>query len=114
VKGFPIPRRSRDGTGLEIPLNVLAGLIQAESADIFKGKLFIKGFSSLLIPTEHMRDHNQIIWHLLYDPDGNRISYLDGMRGQEDIMFSELGTSRHILGWCLDARCYAGTLSQTL
>jgi hypothetical protein len=107
--GYPIPHRSRQGTGLEIPLNILAGLVQAKHADVFDNKLFIKGFSSLLIPTEFIRDKNQILWHLLYNVDGNRISYLDGIGDHaEHITIADLETNRHILGWCSDARCYAG------
>ncbi|KOC15945.1 hypothetical protein AFLA70_169g002231 [Aspergillus flavus AF70] len=109
VTGFPIPYRSRQGTGLEIPLNILAGIIHASRVDAFRDKLFIKGFSSLLIPTEHIRDQNQIMWHLRYNVRGDRISYLDGIESHAGhITLADLESSRHILGWCLDARCYAG------
>lgn len=109
MKGFPIARRSRQGTGLEIPLNILAGLVHAENAEIFNGRIFIKGFSNLLLPTEYVRDEDQITWHLLYNAEGKRISYLHGIKGHaENIPLSALGTNRHILGWCLDAKCYAG------
>ncbi|KAJ5549058.1 purine and uridine phosphorylase [Penicillium frequentans] len=95
VKGFPIARRSKHGTGLEIPLNLLAALVHAENAEIFN---------------EYMRDEDQITWHLLYNAKGERISYLDGIEGHaENITLSALATSRHILGWCLDAKCYAGS-----
>ncbi|KAJ5909860.1 purine and uridine phosphorylase [Penicillium tannophilum] len=110
MKGFPIARRSRQGTGLEIPLNILAGLVHAENAEIFNGRIFIKGFSNLLLPTEYVRDEDQITWHLLYNAEGKRISYLHGIKGHaENIPLSALGTNRHILGWCLDAKCYAGS-----
>lgn len=110
VTGFPIPYRSRQGTGLEIPLNVLAGLVQAKQIDVFGGRLFIKGFSSLLIPTEYIRDQGQMIWHLLYNSNGERISYLDGIEAHAGhILLADLEMSRHIIGWCSDARCYAGT-----
>ncbi|KAB8217056.1 purine and uridine phosphorylase [Aspergillus novoparasiticus] len=109
VTGFPIPYRSRQGTGLEVPLNILAGIIHASRVDAFRDKLFIKGFSSLLIPTEHIRDQNQIMWHLRYNVRGDRISYLDGIESHAGhITLADLESSRHILGWCSDARCYAG------
>ncbi|KJK62616.1 Phosphorylase superfamily protein [Aspergillus parasiticus SU-1] len=109
VTGFPIPYRSRQGTGLEVPLNILAGAVHASRVDAFRGKLFIKGFSSLLIPTEHIRDQNQILWHLRYNVRGDRISYLDGIESHVGhITLTDLESSRHILGWCSDARCYAG------
>jgi hypothetical protein len=107
VLGYPIQRRSQKGKGLEIPLNIMAGLAQAQRIDIYSGKVFIKGFSSMLIPT--MRDGDAIIWHLVYNRDGNRISYLDGgVPHAENISALDLEKSRHILGWCLEARFYAG------
>ncbi|RAQ50712.1 hypothetical protein AFGD_002709 [Aspergillus flavus] len=109
VTGFPIPYRSRQGTGLEVPLNILAGAVHASRVDAFRDKLFIKGFSNLLIPTEHIRDQNQILWHLRYNVRGDRISYLDGIESHVGhITLTDLESSRHILGWCSDARCYAG------
>ncbi|KAL4913592.1 purine and uridine phosphorylase [Aspergillus aurantiobrunneus] len=109
VMGFPIPYRSRQGTGLEIPLNILAGLVQANQVDVFSDKLVIKGFSSLLIPTEYIRDQDQMMWHLRYNMHGDRISYLDGIGAHVGhITLADLESSRHILGWCSDARCYAG------
>ncbi|GES56827.1 purine and uridine phosphorylase [Aspergillus terreus] len=109
VTGFPIPYRFRQGTGLEVPLNILAGLVHASRVDAFRDKLFIKGFSSLLIPTEHIRDQDQIMWHLRYNVRGDRISYLDGIGSHAgNITLADLESSRHIIGWCSDARCYAG------
>ena len=108
--GFPIPYRSRKYTGLEIPLNILVGLAQANQVDVFSDKLFIKGFSSLVIPTEYIRDQDQMIWHLRYNVHGDRISYLDGIEAHVGhITLADLESSRHILGWCSDAKCYAGT-----
>ncbi|KAL5357315.1 purine and uridine phosphorylase [Aspergillus floccosus] len=109
VTGFPIPYRSRQGTGLEIPLNILAGLAQAKHVDFFDERLYIKGFSSLLIPTKYIRDQDQIVWHLLFNVNGERISYLDGIEAHAGhITLADLERSRHIIGWCSDARCYAG------
>ncbi|GFN15432.1 Pfs domain protein [Aspergillus tubingensis] len=109
VMGFPIPYRSRQNTGLEIPLNILAGLAQATQVDVFSDKLFIKGFSSLLIPTEYIRDQDQMMWHLRYNVHRDRISYLDGIGAHVGhITLADLESSRHILGWCSDAKFYAG------
>jgi hypothetical protein len=110
--GFPMPYRSRLGTGLEIPLNILAGLVQANQVDVFSNKLFIKGFSSLLIPIEYIRDQHQMMWHLRYNAHGDRISYLDGIEAHGGhVTQADLESSRHILGWCSDARCFAGMSS---
>ncbi|KAI9043628.1 purine and uridine phosphorylase [Aspergillus affinis] len=109
VTGFSIPYRCRQGTGLEIPLNILAGLIRAKHVNFFGDKLFIKEFSTLLVPTAYLRDQDQIIWHLLYNVDGNRILYLEGIEAHVGhITLADLETSGHFLGWFSDARCYAG------
>jgi hypothetical protein len=71
VKGYLIPRRSESDTGLEIPLNMMAGLARTQRADTFNGKLFIKGFSAMLIPTK--RSGDLIIWHYLYKKNGNHL-----------------------------------------
>ena len=57
VKGYPIPRRSEPNTGLEIPLNMMAGLARTQRVNTFNGKLFIKGFSTMLVPTKHRWRH---------------------------------------------------------
>jgi hypothetical protein len=107
VKGYPIQRRSELDTGLEIPLNMMAGLAQTQRANTFNGKLFIKGFSTMLIPTRHSGD--LILWHLLYNKDGNRISYLDNtVRHAENVSAFNLENTRHVVGWCSEVRNYAG------
>ena len=42
---------------------------------VHDGKLSIKGFSTMLIPTKC--SGGLVNWHLLYNKDGNRLSYLD-------------------------------------
>jgi hypothetical protein len=107
VKGYPIPRRSESNTGLEIPLNMMAGLARTQRANTFNGKLFIKGFSTMLVPTKHSGD--LLIWHLLYNKDGNRISYLDNtIPHVENISIFDLEKARHVVGWCSEIRNYAG------
>lgn len=107
VEGYPIPRRSETDTGLEIPLNMMAGLARTQRANTFNEKLFIKGFSTMLVPTKHSGD--LLIWHLLYNKDGNRISYLDNtIPHAENVSVFDLGKARHIRGWCSEIRNYAG------
>jgi hypothetical protein len=107
VKGFPIPRKSEPDTGLEIPLNMMAGLARTQRANIFDGKVFIKGFSTLLVPTKHSED--LLIWHVLYNKDGNRISYRDNtMPHAKNVNISHLETVRHVVGWCSEIKNYAG------
>ncbi|KAF3206694.1 hypothetical protein TWF191_001361 [Orbilia oligospora] len=107
VKEYPITWRLNLKTGLEIPLKMMAGLARSHYIQAFDGHIFIKGFSTLLIPTK--RDDNITTWHLLYNRHGNRISYLENTISHGDgLNISELRTSRHILGWCSEAGYYAG------
>ncbi|KAK6502518.1 hypothetical protein TWF506_003099 [Arthrobotrys conoides] len=107
VRGYPIPRRPNLNTGLEIPLNVMAGLARTQYIQTFHEKLFIKGFSTLLVPTK--MDGGVLIWHLIYNQQGNRISYLENaVPHAEGLSVSEIETSRHVLGWCPKVEYYAG------
>ncbi|KAI0193485.1 hypothetical protein F4808DRAFT_453229 [Astrocystis sublimbata] len=108
VTGYPIPSRKEPGTGLEIPLHMMAGLARTGQVNIFNGKTFIKGYSTLLIPTK--RNGNTLIWHLVYKRNGSRISYLAGAAiPAQDIGNLDLATLRHVLGWCSEAAVYAGS-----
>ena len=107
VRGYPIRRRFELETGLEIPLNMMAGLARTQRINLFNGKLFIKGFSTMLIPTKYKKD--LLIWHLLYNKDGNHISYLENtVPHLENISIPDVETARHVLGWCSEGKYYAG------
>jgi hypothetical protein len=113
VQGFPIPRRSEPDTGLEIPLNIMAGLARARHVNVFDGVLLIKGFSTMLVPTK--KSEKLLIWHLLYTESGSRISYLDkSVPHVKGVSMNDVENSRHILGWCSDAKYYAGKLFTSL
>ncbi|KAG5827097.1 hypothetical protein H9Q74_002807 [Fusarium xylarioides] len=108
VKGYPIPQRTEWETGLEISLNIMAGLARTQRVDRFKEKVYIKGFSTMLVPTK--RNEDILCWHLIYKKDGSRISYLDDSVDQEQNFGSlNLENFRHILGWCSEAKFYAGS-----
>lgn len=112
VRGFPIPCRTIPDTGLEVSLHIMAGLAQSPRATVFNRQLYIKGFSTLLVPTAYVG--NIIKWHLLYNEDGSYISYLDKRAqelrtiGSKQINFLDLESSRHILGWCRRVQNHAG------
>jgi hypothetical protein len=107
VEGFPIPKRSVAHTGLEIPLNMVAELTQTWRINPFAGEIFVKGFSTMLVPVKQNCDI--LVWHLLYNEDGSRISYLD-YNGQFEgcLKVDEIDKFRHVVGWCSDVRYYAG------
>lgn len=122
VKGFPILSRGRQHQnhqpGLEIPLNIMAGLAEASRITIIDDQLLIKGFSTLFIPTR--READIVVWHMIYNEDDSHISYFDirasGIAEQsaKQVNFSCLGHTRHILGWCSVAKHLAGMLSSPI
>ncbi|KAJ3545042.1 hypothetical protein NM208_g2710 [Fusarium decemcellulare] len=109
VRGYPIPQRAERNIGLEIPLNIMARLAQAAEIHQFRDKVCMKGFSTMLVPIRRTRDI--LCWHLIYDKDGRRISYLDNDLDQErDIARLDiLEHSRHVLGWCSKAKLFVGS-----
>lgn len=112
VWGYPIPRRHdlETGTGLEIPLDMLVALTDASGVSEFDDKTFIKGYSAMLIPTKQADD--LILWHLLFNEDGSRISYTDcRIEALEHVRPTGLKQARHILGWVSHARNNTGSPS---
>ncbi|RKL41643.1 hypothetical protein BFJ72_g5535 [Fusarium proliferatum] len=108
VKGFPILPKVERNTGLEIPLNIMAGLARANRVDQFNGKVYIKGFSTMLVPTKQSKE--VVYWHLIYNEDGSRISYLDDNLNRDVLAGTpDLTAHRHVLGWCSEARFYSGS-----
>jgi len=107
VQGFPILKRVIPRTGLEIPLNIMAELVGTSRINSFGGKLFIKGFAAMLVPTKHTDEI--LVWHLLTSSDGGRISYVDSVSDHDDkISMAELPKYRHVVGWCSEIAYSAG------
>ncbi|KAK8202302.1 hypothetical protein IWZ01DRAFT_486994 [Phyllosticta capitalensis] len=105
----------RDNFGLEIPLNMMAGLLRTSRVTEFDGRVFIKGFSSILFPTKLVGD--TITWHLLYNSDGSYLSYLDErIQSLQDekarhIRLTDLfAATKNVVGWCSEAKSYTGSL----
>ncbi|KAL6904704.1 hypothetical protein GGI43DRAFT_287411 [Trichoderma evansii] len=108
VKGYHIPRRPMSDMGLEISLDTMANLAGTHYINNFHNKIFIKGFSAMLVPTRH--SDNILLWHLLCKKNGDRVSYLDGKDiHADDINLHDLETSRHILGWSSNIRYLVGS-----
>ncbi|OQV03982.1 hypothetical protein CLAIMM_08939 [Cladophialophora immunda] len=109
VDGYPTRRRAEHNTGVEMPLNVMAELAGTQQLNTFNGRLFIKGYSAMLVPTRLVGD--LLIWHLFFNKDGSRISYLhDTASHAENLMLSVVRSARHVLGWCSEAKYYAGAV----
>ncbi|RTE75703.1 hypothetical protein BHE90_009827 [Fusarium euwallaceae] len=97
VRGFPILRRSESNTGLEMPLSLMALLTRTRYVEEFGWKMYIKGFSTMLVPTK--RSDGMIYWHLLFNKNPeDRISYLDCSIEHAMVQKADLETSRHVLG----------------
>ncbi|XHG05755.1 hypothetical protein AWENTII_008968 [Aspergillus wentii] len=107
AEGFPISKRQPIHDGLEIPLHMMAVLLQTRQAEDFSGRVVLKGFSQMLIQAECHQD--VVLWHSICNEAGNRISYADSTSfARVDSGVFELGTARHIIGWCSDVKVMAG------
>lgn len=107
VRGFPIATRAVANTGLEVPLGALVQLINTKCITAFDEKIFIKGFSSMLVLTEKRGD--LLLWHLIYNASGGRVSYLEyAERPPESFTESQLEGARHVVGWCSKVEILAG------
>lgn len=112
AKGYPISKRPERNTGIEMSLSIMAALAQARRITTFGGKLFIKGFNTMLVPTRCVND--MVIWHMVFNNDGSNISYEDPRVSKiqglypRGISVFNLETARHVLGWCSNAENYTG------
>lgn len=109
VEGYPILRRPESNSGLEMPLSMMAALAKTRTVDEFDGRVFIKGFATMLVPTKQVGD--LLIWHLFYTDDGEGISYWhcwDAKVHHEEVEIFQLGNFRHVVGWCSNAKLFAG------
>ncbi|OKL58696.1 hypothetical protein UA08_06282 [Talaromyces atroroseus] len=109
VEGFPIPRRRQVSStrGLEIPLNMMAGLARARRVNKFRSRTVLKGHFAMLLPVGQIGDI--VMWHLIHDKKGGRISYNDSLAFDTvDIDLATLEKARHVLGWCSEMKFYGG------
>jgi len=107
VQGDPVAKRIQKTPGLEVPLNAMTALIGTQKATLFDDRVFIKGFSSMLVLTG--RNEDSFLWHHVYQANGSRVSYLDhGTDFTETVTASDMQSARHIVGWCSEAKIFAG------
>ncbi|KAL4923996.1 5'-methylthioadenosine/S-adenosylhomocysteine nucleosidase family protein [Aspergillus undulatus] len=91
-------------TGVEISLEILAALIQTRKTSFFDGKIYLKGYAIILVPTE--LTGNTVIWHAIYNEDDSYIAYVDPRIEKlpglypGNIQFEQMKDYRHIVGWC--------------
>lgn len=111
VRGYPILAKHERSLGLEIPLNIMAGLVGSSQVMNFDQKAFVKGFSAMLVAVRSFRD--LLVWHYNYDEKGERISYNDNgaqIHDTDGINMLDVSTMRQVVGWCADCTFHAGTL----
>ncbi|KAF5020654.1 hypothetical protein F66182_7310 [Fusarium sp. NRRL 66182] len=104
--GYPILRRNRHGSGLEMPLNLMAGLTMSPRIHQYMGYHILKGYSTALVPSEKLDD--MILWHLYYSPDGSRLPYPDpDAMGYTRLNLKDLTAGRHVVGCCSQTKFFA-------
>jgi hypothetical protein len=107
VGGFPILSKQEPKLGPEMSLDLLAGMVGASQVLGIQGKVFLKGFSTMLVGVRRLDD--LLIWHFSFDEEGNRISYLDVALGQAcDMSVDQIDDVRHVVGWSSESSYYAG------
>jgi hypothetical protein len=106
VAGFPIPERRNNEKGLELPLEVMAGLGGVPLATQFDGGYILKARSIAFVPVE--RNVDSVQWHLV-KKEGARMRYKDiadvcPIRLPVEVLDQEdLVSTRAFLGWCSDS-----------
>lgn len=110
--GYPIPLRPQSQPGLEIPLNLMAILVNADRIPPFGNDLIIKGFSTLLFASGY--EDGCMLWHLISNHDDSRISFSDERvvskpgQGTSPIKLDDALHARHFVGWTARVRSNAG------
>lgn len=114
ASGFPIPERSEEMKGLQIPLQIMAALGGASSV-FDNGKGFVlKGLYMAFIPVKRIANdgtQDQVQWHLLENGDAP-ISYEDientARLQRRDLDEKALASTVAFLGWTSDVINCAG------
>ena len=107
VQGYPIFRRPLQGTGLEATLDVLSKLVRAKTLEDFNERLYLQGFSSMLVSAG--AQDGMVYWHHVFNDTGRAISYLDIDRERTaQVHWVEAERARHIVGWSPEITYHAG------
>ncbi|CAN9245853.1 unnamed protein product [Alternaria alternata] len=113
VAGFPIAERAEE-IGLELSLDLLAGLSGARHVFEYEGGLVMKGFSHMFVPVR--RQFDRVQWHAVSSPDEETpLSYHDGLSRcasratLDEVSLQDLASLRTIVGWCSVATTCLGS-----
>ena len=110
VQGFPIRARSHGEMGLEIPVDIMAGLGNADYHALFKEIPVLKAFSSMFIATQQL--DCSMLWHFVVDLSGKRLPYPTALKYHPDDSaignFGAVDVTRNFVGWTSSVRRLAG------
>jgi hypothetical protein len=119
VQGFPIFARPDRCLGLEIALDTLVFILGTDQVVQLNQRILIKGFNFLAVALQE--NAGVVRWHLLHSRDSfQRIAYDDPQMEElyfnlpQGLTLKQLGTKRHIIGWCSEARDVCGRRFQPL
>ena len=113
VEGYPIPRRPSGCEGLEISYDLLMQVLGATFVTHYNNMLFVRASSQMIYMTGEVGSILQ--WH--YVSSGHAkvpVSYYDIPKNSAlSTKCPKLEGSRHIVGWCSQAKCSAGAPEAT-
>ena len=112
VQGYPISPRTHEEKGLEISLDLMAGLGNANYLTEFHGIPVLKGFFTMFVATACSDD--SLVWHFLCSKNEKRMPYSEALRYYPDGTtgpkpnYPTGNTIRHFVGWAPSVRRLAG------
>lgn len=115
VQGFPIRARNHGEMGLEIPVDIMAGLGNADYHAFFKKIPVIKAFSSMFIATQQL--DCSMLWHFVVNLSGQRLPYSTALDYHPDNStiknFGFPDVTRNFVGWTSSVRRLAGKFQRS-
>ncbi|KAK6857894.1 hypothetical protein PG995_005593 [Apiospora arundinis] len=115
VNGFMTPRHQAGILGCYMSLGMMAALVNTRKISTFGGRIIIKGFSTALVPTG--KKDGCVMWHTVVNDDGDYMSFSDSRIKSlsrdypSGLTIGDLQTSRHVVGWCTEAKSNIGSRS---
>ena len=116
VSGFPILARNENEQGLELPIDMMITLAEAQFATHYDTTLILKGLCTMLVPTR--RTKHSVSWHFLFNEDGKRIPYYSFRENCPDwidtenmnVSLLEARSLRSFVGWTSQITRHLGTI----
>ncbi|KAI9793060.1 MAG: hypothetical protein M1816_000958 [Peltula sp. TS41687] len=111
ARGFPIPERRKE-IGIELPFEVMISLGQILYPVEYEDGVILKGYSTILVPTNQGPDSVQ--WHFIRTNDRRKRIPMDSIIQYcpthfETVDFTFLAGARTFVGYCRKAEIHLGT-----